>query len=229
VKRTIALIIGVAAFVVVSKLLLEDVLGMGLEPLAERWLDRAGPGSAALVVGLLVADILLPVPSSFVMVFSGAAFGVVTGSALALVGSIAGEWLGFELVRRHGRGLATRLVGADEIDNLSGFFARYGTSAVIMTRPLPIVMETISIIAGLSGMSRARFVGASLAGTAPIVIVYAYAGAVSRQVGSVVPALVMLATVMGAGWMWFRAVQGQRPKAKGPTTPSPPSSATSLD
>ena len=114
------------------------------------------------------------------MVFSGAAFGVVAGSALALVGSIAGEWLGFELVRRHGRGLASRLVGDDEIDNLTGFFARHGTTAVIMTRPLPVVMETISIIAGLSGMSRLRFLAASLAGTAPIVVVYAYAGAVSR-------------------------------------------------
>jgi uncharacterized membrane protein YdjX (TVP38/TMEM64 family) len=222
VKRSIALVIGVAAFVVLSKLLLEDVLGMGLEPLAERWLDQAGPGSAALVVGLLVADILLPVPSSFVMVFSGAAFGVVAGSALALVGSIAGEWLGFELVRRHGRGLATQLVGADEIDSLRGFFDRYGTSAVVMTRPLPIVMETISIIAGLSGMSRARFVGASLAGTAPIVVVYAYAGAVSRELGSLVPALVMLATVMGAGWLWYRTKRESAATAR-------PSSAASPD
>ena len=203
-KRWVVLVAGVAAVVVATKLLMENVLGMGLEPYAERWLDQAGPGSAALIVGLLVADILLPIPSSFVMVFSGAAFGVVAGSALALLGSIVGEWLGFELVRRHGRGLAARLVGDDEIENLSGFFARHGTSAVIMTRPLPVVMETISIIAGLSGMSRARFLGASLAGTAPIVVVYAYAGAVSRQVGSVVPALVMLATVMGAGWLWYR-------------------------
>ena len=207
-KRWITLVLGVAAVVVVSKLLLENVLGMGLEPFAERWLAEAGPGSAAIIVGLLVADILLPVPSSFVMVFSGAAFGVVAGAALALVGSIAGEWLGFELVRRHGRGLAARLVGEDEIDNLTGFFDRYGTSAVIMTRPLPIVMETISIIAGLSGMSRARFLGASLAGTAPIVVVYAYAGAVSRELGSLVPALVMLATVMGAGWLWYRTRRG---------------------
>lgn len=204
-KRWISLVAGVAVLVVASKVLIENVLGLGLESLAGRWLENPGVGSAAIVVGLLVADVLLPVPSSFVMVFSGAAFGVVAGSALALVGSIAGEWLGFEIVRRHGRGLAARLVGDDEIESLSGFFARYGTTAVIMTRPLPVVMETISLIAGLSGMSRARFVGASLIGTAPIVVVYAYAGAVSRQVGSVIPALVMLSTVMGGGWLWYRS------------------------
>ena len=34
------------------------------------------------------------------MVLSGAAFGVLWGSVFSLVGSIGGEWLGFELVRR---------------------------------------------------------------------------------------------------------------------------------
>ncbi len=206
-KRWLVLVVGVAAFVVASKVLLEDVLGLGLEPLAAAWLNQAGVGSAVIIVGLLVADVLLPVPSSFVMVFSGAAFGVAAGSALALVGSIAGEWLGFELARRHGRGMAARLVGDREIDRLAGFFARHGTTAVIMTRPLPVVMETISIIAGLSAMSRRRFLGASLLGTAPIVVVYAYAGAVSRDVGNILPAIVILATMTGAGWLWYRANQ----------------------
>ena len=206
-KRWILLVVGVAAFVVASKVLIENVLGLGLEPLANAWLDRAGIGSAVVIVGLLVADVLLPVPSSFVMVFSGAAFGVAGGSALALVGSIVGEWLGFELARRHGRGMAAWLVGDDEIDRLAGFFARHGTTAVIMTRPLPVVMETISIIAGLSDMPRSRFLGASLLGTAPIVVVYAYAGAMSRSVGSILPAIVILATMIGAGWLWYRTNQ----------------------
>jgi len=219
-KRWVVLVLAVAAFVVASKVLLENVLGMGLEPLADAWLDRAGVGSAVVIVGLLVADVLLPVPSSFVMVFSGAAFGVVLGSALALTGSIAGEWLGFELARRHGRTMAARLVGSDELDRLAGFFARHGTTAVIMTRPLPVVMETISIIAGLSDMSRGRFLGASLLGTAPIVVAYAYAGAISRSIGNILPAAVILATMIGAGWLWYRANQASTDR---------PSSAASRD
>jgi uncharacterized membrane protein YdjX (TVP38/TMEM64 family) len=209
-KRWIALTLGVAGAVVLSKLLFENVMGLSLEPLARAWLEHAGVGSAVLIVGLLVADVFLPVPSSLVMVFSGAAFGVVGGAALALVGSIAGEWLGFELVKRHGRGMAAALVGHDELDRLSRFFERHGTAAVIMTRPLPVVMETMSLIAGLSGMTRIRFLAASLAGTAPIVVVYAYAGAVSKEVGNVLPAIVILATVMGAGWLWYRAESARR-------------------
>ena len=76
---------------------------------------------------------------------------------------------------------------------------------VNLTRPLPVVMETMSLVAGLSGMSRAAFLGASLAGTAPIVVIYAYAGAVSRQVDSIVPAVVILVAVAACGYAWYRA------------------------
>ena len=42
-------------------------------------------------------------------------------------------------------------------------------------------------------------------GTVPIVLVYGYAGAFSRDAGSTVPAIVILVTVTGAGWLWYRA------------------------
>src|SRR5687768_8096134 len=113
-RRTIALVVSVAAVVIGSKLLIENVLGLDLAPLARRWMADAGAGGAAAVIALLAVDILLPIPSSLVMILSGAAFGVVGGSAIALVGSIGGEWLGFELVRRYGRRASARLVGDEE-------------------------------------------------------------------------------------------------------------------
>ena len=204
-KRWIGLIVLVAAAIIASKLLVENVLGIPMEELARRWLDHAGLGTAALIAALLAADVALPIPSSLVMVLSGAAFGVMWGSIVALVGSIAGEWLGFELVRRYGRGVSRGIVGADEFERFSAFFERHGTLAVVLTRPLPVVMETMSLVAGLSNMSRAAFLGASLAGTAPIVVIYAYAGAVSRQVDSIVPAVVILVAVAACGYAWYRA------------------------
>jgi len=204
-KRALLLIVLVAVFVIGSKLVVENILGIPMESLAASWLAHAGLGTATLVVVLLAADVALPVPSSLVMVFSGAAFGVVWGSMVALVGSIAGEWLGFELVRRYGRGVSSQLVGADEFERFSEFFDRHGILAVILTRPLPVVMETMSLVAGLSTMSRWAFLGASLAGTAPIVVVYAYAGALSREAGNLVPAVVILVAVAGCGFAWYRA------------------------
>lgn len=204
-KHTLILTAIVAALVVATKLLVEDVLGVSLESAAAAWLANPGAGGALLIVALLVLDVFFPIPSSLVMVLSGAAFGVVTGAALALVGSVAGEWLGFELVRRYGRRVSARVIGDEEYERFRRFFDSHGVAAVIVTRPLPIVMEAMSMVAGLSGMTRRAFLGASLVGTAPIVLVYAYAGAFSRETGSIVPAVVMLVAVMGAAWLWYRA------------------------
>lgn len=204
-KRSLLLMFAIAAAVVASKLLVEDVLGFNLEPFAAEWLATAGAGSAAVIVGLLAADVFLPVPSSVVMVLSGAAFGVWWGSLLALTGSVAGEWLGFELVRRYGRDMSRRLAGDEDLGVVNRFFERHGVLAVIVTRPMPVVMETMSLVAGLSRMPRSTFVGASLVGTTPIVVVYAYAGAVSREVGSLLPAAVILVSVAAAGWLVYRA------------------------
>lgn len=203
--RTIALVVGVAAVVMGSKLLIENALGLNLEPFARAWLDDAGIGAAATIVLLLTADILLPIPSSLVMVLSGAAFGTAAGSVIALVGSIGGEWLGFEIVRRYGRRASGSLVGDDEIARLERLFKRHGAAAVAVTRALPVVMETMSIVAGLSGMRRRDFLLASLAGTLPIVVLYAYAGAASRAMDSALPAVIMLIAVAGLGWIVYRA------------------------
>ena len=204
-KRTLLLTLLVAAAVVASKLLIEDVLGIPLEASARGWLKDPGTSGAVAIVSLLALDVFLPVPSSVIMVLSGALFGVGPGAALALVGSVSGEWLGFELVRRYGHPMAAALIGTNEVSTFHRFFERHGVMAIIVTRPLPIVMETMSLIAGLSQMKRSAFLAASLAGTAPIVWVYAYAGAASREAGSLVPAAVILAAVIGGGWLWYRS------------------------
>ena len=204
-KRTFWLLAAVAGAIIASKLILENVMGINLEAMAERWISSAGTGSAAVLVGLLAADLFLPIPSSLVMVLSGAAFGVAGGSALSLVGSVGGEWLGFELVRRYGVTASRRVVGDDELARMRAMMARHGAAAVVVTRALPVVMETMSVVAGLSAMSRWTFLASSLIGTLPVVVVYAYAGAVSRATSSVVPAVVMLIAVAGAAGVWYRA------------------------
>lgn len=205
-RRTLALVAIVAGVVIGSKLLLENALGLSLEPLARAWMADAGWSGAAAVVGLLAIDIFIPVPSSIVMVLSGAAFGVWWGALLAFVGSLGGEWLGFELARRYGAGLSSRFIGdAAEVRRLNHILVTHGAAAVVVTRALPVVMETMSIVAGVSTMPRLTFLVASAIGTAPIVVVYAYAGAMSRETGSLVPAVVILIAVAAAGWVWYRA------------------------
>jgi uncharacterized membrane protein YdjX (TVP38/TMEM64 family) len=203
--RSALLVLAVAATVIASKVVVENLLGLNLGDLLARWSQDPGAGAATIIITLLVVDILLPVPSSLVMLASGALFGVAWGSLLSLIGSIGGELFGFEMVRRFGAPVARRLAGDDDLRRLSGLMTRHGAAAVAATRALPVVMETMSVVAGLSAMSRRTFLGASLLGTVPVAVVYAWAGASARGTGSLIPAVVMLIAVTAAGWIWYRS------------------------
>ena len=206
-KRALILTTLIAGAVIGSKVLIENVFGVNLEPLVRTWVLQPGTSSALTVVILLAADVFLPVPSSLIMILSGAVYGVMWGAVLSLVGSIGGEWFGFELVRKYGRKASSRLLGEQDFRRVHHLFVDHGAVTVLITRALPIVMETISLVAGLSGMKRTTFLTASVVGTTPIVVVYAYAGAMSRETGSLIPAVVMIIAVTGAGWLWYRVRQ----------------------
>jgi uncharacterized membrane protein YdjX (TVP38/TMEM64 family) len=100
------------------------------------WPNDRGPLAALAGVGLLINDVLQPVPSSLVMVANGANFGVVAGKALLLVGSVGAAAVGFGLGRRGG-GVLARVVPANERERADRLVARWGTLAVIATRPEP--------------------------------------------------------------------------------------------
>lgn len=200
-RRWVLLAAATVATVMLSKLLVENVLSVDLKPAITGWLNEAGARSAAMIVLLLVADLVLPIPSSLVMVLSGAAFGAVRGAAIAGAGSIGCSILGFELARRYGRRAAARLVGEDDTRHLEATFERYGAGAVFVTRALPVMKEAMSVVAGLSAMPRATYIAAAVAGTIPEVAIYAWAGAQSREAGTIVPAVVILMALGAAGWI----------------------------
>lgn len=204
-RRVFWLIAGVAASVIATKVVVEDLMGLSLAAAATTWIANAGVGGAMTIALLLAADIFLPVPSSLVMVLSGAAFGVWWGALLSLAGSIGGEWIGFELARRFGVSLSTRLVGDQDMADMRAVMARHGALAVLVTRALPVVMETMSVVAGLSAMRPSTFLMTSLVGTVPVALAYAYAGALSREMNNVIPAVVILAGVTVTAWAWYRA------------------------
>lgn len=204
-RRTAVLILTVVAVLAASKLLIENVMGLSIEGLLRARMAEAGAGTAVLVIALLVADVAFPVPSSLVMVLSGAAFGAAGGMLVALVGSIGGEWIGFELARRYGRRLTRRMVDDTELAQMGAFFRDHGALAVMLTRALPVLMETMSLVAGISRMPRGAFLWASVAGTAPVALAYAWAGAMSRETGSLLPAVIFVVAITGLGWTVYRA------------------------
>jgi uncharacterized membrane protein YdjX (TVP38/TMEM64 family) len=146
----------------------------------DRLLAPGGVAAASISVGLLVADVILPIPSSVILVANGALFGVVGGTALSLLGSVGSAALGFFLGRR-GSGLIERLATPAEKARADALLARWGALAVVVTRPIPLLAETTAILAGASPMGWGRMLAASVAGALPASLLYALTGATTHR------------------------------------------------
>ena len=177
-----------------------EALGVQLLTDPTPWMRHGGVLAAVLGVSLLIADVLLPVPSSLVMVAHGALFGVVIGTLLSLLGSVGAALFGFAIGRRGGR-LLERIVTPEERARADKMLARWGALAIVITRPVPILAETVAIMTGTSSIGWARMALASFAGSLPPALLYALTGAAYANFQSFV--LMFVATLFVAGSFWF--------------------------
>ncbi|MCW2135400.1 TVP38/TMEM64 family protein [Arthrobacter sp. VKM Ac-2550] len=178
------------------------------------YLAGAGPMVAAVLgVGLLIACVVLPVPSSVVMIAHGALFGVVLGAVLSLVGSISAAMVGFA-IGRGGGPLLERLVPASERQRADALLERWGMLAVVVTRPVPMLAETTAILAGASrAMSWPRVGLAAALGSVPAAVLYAVAGSIAVGIGSVPLVFALVLGVAALTWLVERVRSRQRAKA----------------
>ena len=202
-----------AALVVAFVVAFAVVEAAGVPVLTEPDAAMRGGGlaAAAVGVGLLVGDVVLPVPSSLVMLAHGALFGVVLGALLSLVGTagaaVAGVWIG----RRGERLLA---VPASERRRAQDLVDRWGVVAVVATRPVPVLAEATAIMAGAAGASPFRVGVAAAAGGLPAALLYALAG--SLVVNAISGAAVFVAVLAVAALFWLASTRrDDRPRLRG--------------
>jgi uncharacterized membrane protein YdjX (TVP38/TMEM64 family) len=198
-KRYLMIVGGMLVFFL-GLFFLVEALGVPLLVNPTPWLNRGGVVAASLGVGLLIADVLLPVPSSLVMVAHGALFGVVTGTLLSLVGSTGACMFGFWIGRRGGT-LLERIVAPEERARADRLLNRWGTLAVIVTRPVPLLAETVAIMAGASRMGWGRTALAALFGSLAPALLYALTGASVARFENT--ALMFLFVLLVAGFFWL--------------------------
>jgi len=171
------------------------------------WLrGTAGGAAAAVGVGLLVADVALPVPSSLVMVAHGALFGVVAGTLLSLAGSMGAAVVAFG-IGRGGGSLLERLVPDPERRRADALLERWGPLAIVASRPVPVLAETVAILAGASSLGWGPAMAAAAIGSLPAAFVYALTGAVAASVAST--AIVFTVVLATTALLWWL----QRPDA----------------
>jgi len=173
------------------------------------WLSGSGRwGAAAIGVGLLIADVFLPVPASLIMVAHGALFGIVGGTLLSLFGGLAASAVGFAVGRRGGPALH-RWVPEDERRRADALLRKWGDLAVVVTRPVPILAESVAILAGTSPLGWRRFLVASAAGLLPVSLLYALTGATAAHLDSAFLMFGLVMLVAALVWLGGRRLRNE--------------------
>jgi uncharacterized membrane protein YdjX (TVP38/TMEM64 family) len=188
-----------------------EALGVPLLSDPTPWMKHGGVLAASVGVGLLIADVVLPVPSSIVMVAHGALFGVLWGTLLSLIGSVGAAVFGFAIGRRGGA-LLERVVTPAECARANSILARWGTLAIIITRPVPLLAETVAIMAGASSMTWRAMILASVAGSLPPALLYAVTGAAVANLQNT--ALMFAIVLLVAALFWLVGIVFSHKKAQ---------------
>jgi uncharacterized membrane protein YdjX (TVP38/TMEM64 family) len=155
--------------------------------------------------GLLLADVVAPVPSSIIMFANGILFGPVWGTLLSTAGGVGAALLGY-WIGTQSESFGKRWIGEESFSRARSFFFKYGLIAVIVSRPIPILAETVSIISGISGMPPGKFFLGAVAGVLPIAAIYAVAGACMVELKSGLYVFLAVTALAGSVWAAGRRV-----------------------
>ena len=177
----------------------------------ESWLTAAQSVSpvvgAVAIVGLMMLDLLFPVPTLTVMLVGGALLGMVPAATAAIVGLLLTGSLGFSLSRRYGQAVVKKIVKDDaEREEMNRIFLRHGVVVILLSRALPMLPELSACLAGATGMKYRTFLLAWLASTVPYSILATWAGSIS-SIDNPTPAILTaigLSATFAVCWLIFR-------------------------
>lgn len=151
-------------------------------------------------LGLLLADLVLPIPGTAVMSALGLVYGWLLGGFVGLLGSTGSGLLAYLLCRGLGRRAALWLAGEDGLAEGERLFqGEPGPWIVALSRWLPVLPETVACLAGMAHMPLRRFLPALLAGSAP----QAFAFATIGHRGESQPQLALLLSALLPPLLWI--------------------------
>jgi uncharacterized membrane protein YdjX (TVP38/TMEM64 family) len=133
--------------------------------------------TAAVLGGLLAADVLLPVPSSLVSTSAGLILGFTVGTTVSLLGMTASCLVAYWLGASGGRPLCRKLIGERELARLESFSRGFGDWLIIVARPIPVLAEASTLFAGMGRMAFRRYFSMTLLSNLGISAAYGAVGA----------------------------------------------------
>lgn len=163
------------------------------------YIETAGYLGPVLIILLMVVAVMVsPIPSAPIALAAGAAYGHTWGTIFILVGSVLGatgafyvaRYLGFEFVQKSARNyFSSKLLKSQNA--LMGI--------VLVSRLMPFLsFDIISYAAGLTNLAFWRFALATIIGIAPASFILAHVGSemVSSELKEIAAALALLAVLV---------------------------------
>ena len=178
---------------------------------AVAWLNSFGAYAWITAIGLLIADLALPVPAAAVMAALGIVYGPLLGGLIAAVGSVSSGLIGYGLCRIYGRPVARWFGGENALADGERIFAGAGGWIVALSRWLPILSEVIACVAGLARMPFASLFVALLCGSVPLGFVFAAIGHAGQERPVLTLALSVLLPIVF--WLVLRPLLRARPSS----------------
>jgi uncharacterized membrane protein YdjX (TVP38/TMEM64 family) len=182
-----------------------------------------GAFGAVLAVVLLVVDAVLPVPSSLVMISLGALYGPLAGALLSVAGRFTMAVVGLS-IGRAGVPVLVKLIGPARRSHAEDLVQRWGALAIIFSRPVPLLAETVVLAAGAARLPWRRALPAAFVGSLPEAVVYGLIGGAAASAAN--GAIVWLAFLaVGTLFRLFELLHRRRKRAISAVA-APASSAT---
>lgn len=174
---------------------------------ARRWMEGYGAWAWAAGIVLLVADIVLPVPSTVVMSALGWIYGWWMGGLIAAAGSMLSGTVAYAACRWLGRGAARRIAGEEGLRRGEEIFEKRGGWLVALSRWMPVLPEAVACLAGLSRMNARVFFSALACGSLPTGFAFAAIGHLGQSQPGWAMALSCIVPVVL--WLSARRVLGR--------------------
>jgi uncharacterized membrane protein YdjX (TVP38/TMEM64 family) len=177
------------------------------------WADRMGPRGPLLIVAAGLITPMLFLPRWPIAFLAGLLYGVIGGTALAVVASTGGAWLNFWLSRTLLAPMTDRLRRKYRIEHLTVPRERQFLVLFIL-RAFPLTSFVMTnLIAGALKLSRSRYIAATFLGMIPSTVLYASAGKLMKKpdphfyaVAGLALVLMVVGAVAARRWVqpWLR-------------------------
>ncbi|MAO15187.1 TVP38/TMEM64 family protein [Marinobacter sp.] len=167
------------------------------------WLGSQGAiGPLLLIMLMIIAVVVGPIPTLPVSATAGLAFGVVWGTAIAATGALVGAMAAFWIARSLGRDAICKRFPDNPVLAPDGS-QRFLTIAILLTRLIPVFsFALISYAAGVTAIKAWRFAIATLLGMLPMTVVFAGLGNTFRlnPILTVLAGAAILAAMVWLPW-----------------------------